>query len=399
MRRLLILLALLAPALAHAAGNVTTATVTITNPNGTQPGTTLTVNGVTRTFVNSVSNPSTQILTNGAPATAATNLYAALADAPFSGVHLTFASSTAINLQSDPGVALTVTISADGTVSTATSTLTAARNLRLPITVESGPNQIAISSDLADALQYGTHAIGGTIAAMQNFVQANGNQNVAGQLHFNNPLNSYTGDGSGLVSLDPTALVGSVNDADHAGMADEATFADGIPTILPTDPGNMEIVCHKNGDHTVYASSHTQETANGLTNSIGFAGDGSRLTGILSRNVIFGQLTAPVYQSTGLANGANADVGIGNTIPVEVSGPSAAFSIAGLANYADGRIIILINRTGQNMTLLHNSGLEPTAAARLTCLTGADKTVTGNSAAILVYNGAAARWIVITFTQ
>src|SRR6266699_2298089 len=68
--------------------NIITATVTVTNVAGTTNGQTITVNGNTRTWTNSVSFPATQILTNNTIGGAATNLYNAAAAAPFINLSL-----------------------------------------------------------------------------------------------------------------------------------------------------------------------------------------------------------------------------------------------------------------------------------------------------------------------
>jgi hypothetical protein len=105
------------------------------------------------------------------------------------------------------------------------------------------------------------------------------------------------------------------------------------------------------------------------------------------------------YAVTTLANGNNAAVPVGTNVFVEVSGPSGAFTVNGIAGGRDGKMVVLLNQTGFNMTLAHQSGVDSTAANRLVCLTAADKTVTGNSAALLIYSGSASRWIVVSFTQ
>lgn len=105
------------------------------------------------------------------------------------------------------------------------------------------------------------------------------------------------------------------------------------------------------------------------------------------------------YALSTLANGNNADLAIGTNIFIEVSGPTGAFTINGITGGRDGRQIILLNQTGQNMTLANQSGVEPTPANRLVCLTGADKSVTGNSAALLLYSAASSRWVVVYFGQ
>ncbi|HEV2350841.1 MAG TPA: hypothetical protein VG028_13450 [Terriglobia bacterium] len=107
------------------------------------------------------------------------------------------------------------------------------------------------------------------------------------------------------------------------------------------------------------------------------------------------------YALSTLANGNNAGVAVGTNVFVEVSGPTGAFTINGINGQPnrDGKFLILLNRTGQNMTIANDSGVEPTAANRIYCLTGADKVLTGNSAAMLIYNGNATHWICLSLTQ
>lgn len=107
------------------------------------------------------------------------------------------------------------------------------------------------------------------------------------------------------------------------------------------------------------------------------------------------------YALSSLANGNNADVPVGTNCWIEVSGPSAAFTIVGIDGQPnrDGKEIWILNQTGQNMTIANQSGVDATAGNRIKCLTGADKTVTGNSAAMLKYSAAESRWIVHYFSQ
>ena len=100
-----------------------------------------------------------------------------------------------------------------------------------------------------------------------------------------------------------------------------------------------------------------------------------------------------------LANGNNADIPVGTNVFIEVSGPSSAFTINGIAGGRDGKLLYILNRTGFNLTIAHDSGVDATPANRIYCLTAADKTVTGNSAATLIYNANNSRWILLSFTQ
>lgn len=105
------------------------------------------------------------------------------------------------------------------------------------------------------------------------------------------------------------------------------------------------------------------------------------------------------YANTSLANGANAGVLAGTNTFMQVSGPTAAFTIAGLTGSPNrnGHYLIILNKTGYDMTLANESGLEATAANRIINMTGADRTTTGNGAAILIYSTSESRWQCISF--
>ncbi len=102
------------------------------------------------------------------------------------------------------------------------------------------------------------------------------------------------------------------------------------------------------------------------------------------------------FPITTLANGNNAGIAVGTNTFIEVSGPSAAFNINGIAGGSDGKFLIILNQTTYNMTIAHDSGTDPTAANRIYSMTGADRATTGNGAALLIYSGAASRWILIS---
>jgi hypothetical protein len=105
------------------------------------------------------------------------------------------------------------------------------------------------------------------------------------------------------------------------------------------------------------------------------------------------------YAVTSLANGNNAAVPVGTNVFVEVSGPSGAFTINGIngSPNRDGKLLIVVNQTGQDMTIAHQSGVDATAGNRIITMTGADRATTGNGAATLIYSGAASRWILVSF--
>lgn len=96
---------------------------------------------------------------------------------------------------------------------------------------------------------------------------------------------------------------------------------------------------------------------------------------------------------TALANGANAAVDFGDVPVIKIkAGPTAAFSIAGIANGANGKAYRLINATGQDMTISYDSGGDPTAANRIYTTTAADISCTGNGMFDVWYDSEDSRW-------
>jgi hypothetical protein len=105
---------------------------------------------------------------------------------------------------------------------------------------------------------------------------------------------------------------------------------------------------------------------------------------------------------TTLANGINQDIIVGTNIFIQVSGPGAAFSIEGIAGGRDGKYLIILNKTGFDMTIACEGGAtgnDPVAANRIITMTAADKATTGNGAAILIYSASESRWQLIGIEQ
>ncbi len=105
------------------------------------------------------------------------------------------------------------------------------------------------------------------------------------------------------------------------------------------------------------------------------------------------------YALTTLVNspGANADIIIGTNVFVEVSGPSAAFTVHGIAGGRNGKFVIILNRTGQNMTIANESGTDGVAANRILTSSGGDTSTSGNGAVLLIYSASSSRWMVVAF--
>ena len=96
------------------------------------------------------------------------------------------------------------------------------------------------------------------------------------------------------------------------------------------------------------------------------------------------------------SNGANNNITLPNKSFIRITGPTAVFSISGIAkpDNPDGRVVILYNTVGYAMTITNNA-TSSTAANRI--LTGqGDVTTTTIGAVSLIYSVTDARWILLT---
>lgn len=222
-------------------------------------------------------------------------------------------------------------------------------------------------------------------AALSNALSLNGN--------FGNVSNGvwYAGLSVGQ-TLSNSTFVGTFSIGSVLG----SILFDGSGVITDNDDNDPYIDFAGNGVTATYgyfADGHYTGTLNAGT--LNASGGSLRTTGTNS----FSDLALRRYAITSLVNGDNADVPVGTNTFVQVSGPSGAFTVHGLDGLPNrnGHLVILLNKTGQNMTLAHNSGIEPTAANRIITMTGADRATTGNGAAIFIYSASETAWQLISF--
>lgn len=97
-----------------------------------------------------------------------------------------------------------------------------------------------------------------------------------------------------------------------------------------------------------------------------------------------------------LSSGNNNNISVGSTSFTRITGPSGAFTITGLTNGVDGKIVTLYNATSQSMTIADDNS-NSTAANRIYTLNPVgDITIYGKGAITLQYSSADSRWIAIT---
>lgn len=109
-------------------------------------------------------------------------------------------------------------------------------------------------------------------------------------------------------------------------------------------------------------------------------------SGFLPSSALAGKIN-----SKALSNGANNDIDPGLFKTVYITGPSGAFSVSGFSGGFEGRVIDIINQTGQTGSIKNSSG--STSANQIITRTGAD--IASFTYASLLYLGSVtAKWIV-----
>jgi hypothetical protein len=128
------------------------------------------------------------------------------------------------------------------------------------------------------------------------------------------------------------------------------------------------------------------------------AGGQTNITAYGTNN--FSDIAFRRYSLSSLANGNN-EIIVGTNTFVQLSGPTAAFTNVAInaSPNRDGRMLILLNRTGFDMYFANESGLASSAAYRVVTATGADRGTTGNGAATLIYSASDSRWHLISIEQ
>lgn len=96
-------------------------------------------------------------------------------------------------------------------------------------------------------------------------------------------------------------------------------------------------------------------------------------------------------------NGNNNNIAIGDFSIIRITGPTAAFTITGIANVANGKSCVLYNATTQIMTV-SNEDANSTAANRIHTMDGANIVTVGEGNVTLFYDPTGARWIPTAFS-
>jgi hypothetical protein len=102
------------------------------------------------------------------------------------------------------------------------------------------------------------------------------------------------------------------------------------------------------------------------------------------------------YSGFTASNGTNNDIAVGATSFARITGPSAAFTITGIAGGVDGKLLVLYNSTTQSFTV-SNENASSAAANRITTLNSTgDIVINGKGAVKMIYSAADSRWLVMS---
>ena len=163
-----------------------------TNPSNND---TLVINGVTRTWKTSVTNPATEIAIAASAALSKTKLFLQIAANPYTGpliLQSVDADSIKLTAQVDGALTYSQTGTTWATFTLSTLTVVSAYNVRMPISVEPASTRIVIANDLVTAMASATGTFGTSDAHMANFASLTGTQTVSNKSLQTGNINSLT---------------------------------------------------------------------------------------------------------------------------------------------------------------------------------------------------------------
>jgi hypothetical protein len=91
--------------------------------------------------------------------------------------------------------------------------------------------------------------------------------------------------------------------------------------------------------------------------------------------------------------GNNNNIIIGARSFVMINGPAGAFTITGISGGVDGKMVILYNNTGFNLTIADNSPLS-LPQNRILTMSGANQSTVGTGNVTLIYDATAMVWVI-----
>ena len=344
-----------------------------TNPSNNN---TLVVNGATRTWKTSVSNPATEIAIGGSAAVSKANLFAQIAANPYAGpLILQSVDSDSIKLTTQVDGALTYSQTGSWATFTLTSlTVTSAYNVRMPITVEPSATRTVIANDLVSAISLATGTFGTSDAAFGNFASLTGSQTVTSKSLQSGNIDSLTirnGSTDNNTSIETSAYQG-IHFNNYNNTARKFSIRpnnNGYPSLFDTSSSAT--------DNSNVTASDSTLSANGAALLNVYSAD-NRYLRLTAANTVTGTIsTSATFTSTGSATFSNI-----NNSTINTSAIANATSIGGTIGSLTGGTIASSTLTSPTIT----GAVTISIAGHLITQRLDDSTVTSGNAVVNPYN-------------
>ena len=249
-----------------------------------------------------------------------------------------------------------------------------------------GANGEVLTTDGAGTLSWAAGGGGGTVST---------NASLTGDGSGGSPLGINLANGNtwtGTQTFSPVSSVGVIIDNTHLALINSDNTARQIRFQEGSTSG------------TNFASFEAAPTMAGNTNYVLPNADGAPGDALLTNGaggLSWGSAAAaPQFSRTdvNVTAGGNNDITTGGSSLIRITGftgGSGAFTLRSLTGGVDGKMIVVYNLTGQNMTTAFNSGVP--AANGIVNTGGGTANTIGNGQLLLVYDGGQSRWNIIYF--
>ena len=385
-----------------------------TNPSNND---TLVINGVTRTWKTSVTNPATEIAIAGSAALSKTKLFLQIAANPYTGpliLQSVDADSIKLTAQVDGALTYSQTGTTWATFTLSTLTVVSAYNVRMPITVEPASTRVTIANDLVTAMASATGTFGTSDAHMANFASLTGTQTVSNKSLQTGNIDSLTirnGSTDNNTTIETAAYQG-IHFNNYNNAARKFTIRpnnNGYPSLFATAGGATDDDDVSPSDATLSANGDALLNVYGADARYLRKGAANTVTGAITTNAnitgtgvsTFSNINASTINASTIATAVSIGGTIGALTGGTISGSTvSAATVTGVIAFdSDGQL--QHGRLDNTAVTSGNATLNPDKATfvRITGLTGAASIVgiTGGAdgRVLYVYNNHASNNLTI----